>query len=51
MTNSKIADMTGRNLTTVQGVTSRLKKARRVVETGDKVDREAVLELAEEESG
>jgi AAA domain/RepB DNA-primase from phage plasmid len=47
MTNKLIAANIDRDLRSVQNSTSRLKNAGVLVETGDKVDREAVLEVAE----
>jgi hypothetical protein len=46
MTNKQIAAEIDRDLRSVQNSTSRLKNAGVLVETGEKVDREAVLELA-----
>jgi hypothetical protein len=46
MTNKQIAANIDRDLRSVQNSTSRLKSAGMLVETGEKVDREAVLELA-----
>jgi AAA domain-containing protein/DNA primase RepB-like protein len=46
MTNKQIAANIDRDLRSVQNSTSRLKSAGVLVETGKKVDREAVLELA-----
>jgi len=45
MTNKQIAANIDRDLRTVQNSTSRLKSADVLAETGEKVDREAVLEL------
>ena len=45
MTNKQLASVTDRDLRTVQNSTSRLKNAGVLTETGEKVDREAVLEL------
>jgi hypothetical protein len=47
MTNKQIAASIDRDLRSVQNSTSRLKNAGVLVETGEKVDREAVLEVAE----
>jgi hypothetical protein len=47
MTNKQIAAEIDRDLRSVQNSTSRLKNAEVLVETGEKVEREAVLELAE----
>src|SRR5215216_4366302 len=47
MTNKQIAANIDRDLRSVQNSTSRLKSAGLVVETGEKVDREAVLEAAQ----
>lgn len=46
MTNKQVAANIGRDLRSVQNSTSRLKSAGVLAETGKKVDREAVLELA-----
>jgi hypothetical protein len=46
LTNKQIAANIDRDLRSVQNSTSRLKSAGVLVETGEKVDREAVLELA-----
>ncbi len=46
MTNKQIAALVDRDLRSVQNSTSRLKSADVLVETGAKVDREAVLEVA-----
>jgi hypothetical protein len=47
MTNRQIAANVDRDLRSVQNATSRLKSAGLVVETGEKVDREAVLKAAQ----
>jgi hypothetical protein len=46
MTNKQIAALIDRDLRSVQNSTSRLKSADVLIETGAKVDREAVLEVA-----
>jgi len=46
MTNKQIAALVDRDLRSVQNSTSRLKSADVLIETGAKVDREAVLEVA-----
>jgi AAA domain-containing protein/primase-like protein/DNA primase RepB-like protein len=45
MTNSQIAAEIGRDVRTVQNCTSRLKKADVLAETGEKLDREALLDV------
>ena len=45
MTNKQLAAVIDRDLRTVQNSTSRLKNAGVLAETGEKVDREAVLDL------
>jgi hypothetical protein len=47
MTNKQIAADVERDLRSVQNATSRLKSAGALIETGKKVDREAVLDVAE----
>jgi hypothetical protein len=47
MTNKQIAADVDRDIRSVQNATSRLKRAGVLLETGKKVDREAVLDVAE----